>query len=144
MIRATTKERLDVLEQKVRACFEAAATATGCTVDITPDSHPYTDIKPSQIIAGFYEDNSAELGRPMKRYADLEDKSSGSTDMGNVSHVVPAIHPGIHIDSPHSNHHPGFAATTITPSGEQAIRDGALAMAWTIIDMAENDVWGQL
>src|SRR5690606_40422335 len=80
----------------------------------------------------------------LKRFADLADKSTGSTDMGNVSQVVPAIHPGIHIDSEHSNHHPGFAATTITASGERAIRDGALGMAWTIIDMATQDVWGRL
>ena len=42
------------------------------------------------------------------------------------------------------NHQPEFAAATVTPSGEQAIRDGALAMAYTIIDMAEQNVWDQL
>ncbi len=144
MIRATTKERLDELVVKVKACFGAAATATGCTVDITPDSHPYTDLNSNPIIADLYAANSEELGRPVKRFVDLEDKSTGSTDMGNVSQVVPAIHPGMHIDSEHSNHHPGFAAATITPTGEKAMRDGALAMAWTIIDMAEQDVWGRL
>ncbi len=144
MIRATTKERLDELVLKVRACFEAAATATGCTVDITPDSHPYTDLKTNPTIADLYAANSEALGRPVKRFVDLEDKSTGSTDMGNVSQVVPALHPGMHIDSEHSNHHPGFAAATVTPTGELAIRDGALAMAWTIIDMAEQEVWGRL
>ncbi|MCO6501458.1 MAG: M20 family metallopeptidase [Acidimicrobiales bacterium] len=144
MIRATTKERLDVLVEKVRACFEAAATATGCRLEINPDSHPYTDLRTNEIMASLYMENSAALGRPLKRFADLADKSTGSTDMGNVSQVVPAIHPGIHIDSEHSNHHPGFAATTITASGERAIRDGALGMAWTIIDMATQDVWGRL
>lgn len=144
MIRATTKERLDELVVKVKACFEAAATATGCTVDITPDSHPYTDLNSNQIIADLYTANSRELGRPVKRFVDLEDKSTGSTDMGNVSQVVPAIHPGMHIDSEHSNHHPGFAAATITPTGEKAMRDGAMAMAWTIIDMAEGNVWSDL
>lgn len=144
MIRATTKERLDVLVEKVRACFEAAATATGCRLEINPDSHPYTDLRTNEVMASLYMENSAALGRPLKRFADLADKSTGSTDMGNVSQVVPAIHPGIHIDSEHSNHHPGFAATTITASGERAIRDGALGMAWTIIDMATQDVWGRL
>ncbi len=144
MIRATTKERLDGLVVKVRACFEAAAIATGCTVDITPDSHPYTDLDSNPIIADLYAANSGALGRPVKRFVDLEDKSTGSTDMGNVSQVVPAIHPGMHIDSDHSNHHPGFAAATITPTGERAMRDGALAMAWTIIDMAEQEVWERL
>jgi hypothetical protein len=61
--------------------------------------------------------------------------------MGNVSHVVPSIHPSIAIETDAVNHQPEFAAATITPSGELAIRDGALAMAHTIIDMAEQDVW---
>jgi hypothetical protein len=65
--------------------------------------------------------------------------------MGNVSQVVPAIHPMVCIGSaPAVNHQPEFAAHTITPAGDQAIRDGALAMAYTIIDMAEQDVWGNL
>ena len=102
MIRATTKERLDVLVEKVRACFEAAATATGCRLEINPDSHPYTDLRTNEVMASLYMENSAALGRPLKRFADLADKSTGSTDMGNVSQVVPAIHPGIHIDSEHS------------------------------------------
>ena len=144
MIRATTKERLDVLVDKVTACFQAAATATGCTVEITPDSHPYTDLETNAVLADLYAANSEALGRPVKRFEDLEDQSTGSTDMGNVSQVVPAIHPGIWVDSEHSNHHPGFAAATITPSGEKALRDGALAMAWTIIDMAEGNVWSDL
>ena len=57
--------------------------------------------------------------------------------MGNVSSVVPSIHPmlSIHTGGP-GNHEKDFAAHTITPHGEQAIRDGALGMAWTIIDLA--------
>ncbi|MFO7299703.1 MAG: M20 family metallopeptidase [Actinomycetes bacterium] len=144
MIRATTKERLDVLVEKVRACFEAAALATGCTVEITPDAHPYTDLRTNPVMAELYMANSEALGRKMLRLEELEDQSSGSTDMGNVSHVVPAIHPMIRVESEFSNHHPGFAAATITPSGDRAIYDGALSMAWTIIDMAEQDAWGKL
>lgn len=144
MIRATTKERLDVLVEKVLACFEAAAMATGCKMEITPDSHPYTDLRTNEVMASLFMANAEALGRPMKRFADLEDKSSGSTDMGNVSHVVPSIHPSLWLESEHSNHHPGFAAATITPSGDRARRDGALGMAWTIIDMAEQDVWERL
>src|SRR5690606_19138329 len=144
MIRATTKERLDVLVEKVRAGFEAAALATGCTAEITPDAHPYTDLRTNPVMAELYMANSEALGRKMLRLEELEDQSSGSTDMGNVSHVVPAIHPMIRVESEFSNHHPGFAAATITPSGDRAIYDGALSMAWTIIDMAEQDAWGKL
>lgn len=65
--------------------------------------------------------------------------------MGNVSQVVPAIHPMVAIDAGDAvNHQKEFAAATINPSGDKAIRDGALAMAWTIIDLAEQDLWADL
>ena len=42
------------------------------------------------------------------------------------------------------NHKPEFAARTVEPGGESALRDGALGMASTVIDMAEQDVWDRL
>ena len=81
----------------------------------------------------------------MNRLADLEPSTSGSTDMGNVSHVIPAIHPMIDLNCyPIVNHQPEFAAHTVTEDGTRIIRDGALAMAWTIIDLAEGDLWDDL
>ncbi len=60
-----------------------------------------------------------------------------STDMANVSLAVPSIHPMLDIDSsPAVNHQPEFAAAAITPAADRAVRDGALAMAWTIVDLA--------
>jgi hypothetical protein len=65
--------------------------------------------------------------------------------MGNVSKLVPTIHPMIGIDSlPAVNHQPEFAAHTISPSGELAIRDGALGMAFTVIDLAAGNRWNDL
>jgi hypothetical protein len=65
--------------------------------------------------------------------------------MGNVSQVVPSIHPMLAIEANGAvNHQKGFAAATITESGDRAIRDGALGMAHTIIDMAEGSVWDRL
>jgi hypothetical protein len=64
--------------------------------------------------------------------------------MGNVSQVVPSIHPMLAIKTDAVNHQKEFAADTITDSGDKAMRDGALAMAHTIIDMAEQSVWSSL
>ena len=65
--------------------------------------------------------------------------------MGNVSQVVPSIHPMLSLNCyPIVNHQAEFAAYTTTDDGKQAIRDGALAMAWTIIDLAEGDRWSEL
>jgi hypothetical protein len=62
-----------------------------------------------------------------------------STDMGNVSYQVPSIHPILGIDSaPAVNHQPDFTAATVTPVADQAIFDGAVALAWTAIDAAQD------
>jgi metal-dependent amidase/aminoacylase/carboxypeptidase family protein len=64
-------------------------------------------------------------------------RMAGSTDMGNVSLALPSIHPMIGIASlPAVNHQPEFTAHCATPVADQAVMDGALAMAWTAIDLA--------
>jgi amidohydrolase len=143
-IRSATRERLDVLLPKVKACFEAAALSTGCRLEISSVAHPYLNMINNPVMTSLFAANSEAMGRPMPTEAEVG-AGGGSSDMGNVSQVVPAIHPMIGIDSGDAvNHQPEFAAATITASGEQAIRDGALAMAYTIIDMAEQDVWDTL
>lgn len=62
-----------------------------------------------------------------------------STDMGNISHVIPTIHPMLGIDSlPAVNHQPELTAHTVTEAGDRAIVDGATALAWTIVDLAAS------
>jgi amidohydrolase len=144
-VRAATKERLDLLFPRVVACFEAAAAATGCRLEVEHVGHTYTEMVSDQTLVEYYAANSAELGRPMVRGRDLPPDQTGSTDMGNVSLLVPAIHPMLDIASaPHVNHQPEFAAHTITEDGDRAIIDGAAAMAWTVIDLAEQQAWDRL
>ena len=95
-------------------------------------------------MASLFAGNSVALGRSMPTEAE-RGAVTGSSDMGNVSQVVPSIHPMLAIECGDAvDHQKEFAAATITPSGNQAIRDGALAMANTIIDLAEQDVWRDL
>ena len=144
-VRAPNQERLDVLLPRIIACFEAAATATGCSMTFEAVGHPFEDMRHNPLLVELFGANSAAIGRPMLRGGDLPPHLSGSTDMGNVSKVVPAIHPMIGIDSlPASNHQPEFAAHTITPAGEKAIVDAAVLMAWTVIDVAIGDRWSEL
>ena len=144
-VRAGTKDRLDGLFPRVQACFEAAALATGCRVEIEHVGHTYTEMVSDKTLVEYYAANSAEIGRPMRRGRDLPPDQTGSTDMGNVSLIVPTIHPMIDIAStPHVNHQPEFAAHTITSDGDKAIVDGAVSMAWTVIDMAEQNAWDRL
>ena len=144
-VRAPKQDRLDVLIPRIRACFEAAATATGCTLSIESVGHFYEDMDHNPLLVDLYQANSAALGRPMQRGREFPAHISGSTDMGNVSKMVPSIHPMLDIDSlPASNHQAEFAAHTITPSGERAIVDGAVTMAWTVIDLAVGNRWSEL
>src|SRR5437764_833896 len=71
--------------------------------------------------------------------ADLGEAAAGSTDMGNISLAIPSIHPYIGIDSlPAVNHQPEFAAHCATAAADRAVADGALAMAWTAVDLATD------
>ncbi|MFO7299702.1 MAG: M20 family metallopeptidase [Actinomycetes bacterium] len=143
-IRSETWARLEELMPKVRACFEAAALATGCRLEITEVDHPYLEMRNNPVMCSLFAANSAALGRPLPTEAQVG-RSGGSSDMGNVSQVVPSIHPMLGIEAGGAvNHQKEFAAATVTPSGNKAIRDGALAMAWTVIDLAERDLWSEL
>ena len=144
-VRAATRDRMEELYERVLACFDAAATATGCTWNVEQIGHSFEDMVNNPVMVELYAANSASLGRPMGRGADDEPGAAGSTDMGNVSHVVPSIHPFLTINPGEAvNHQPEFAAHTVTADGERAIRDGALALAWTVIDLATGDRWGEL
>lgn len=144
IVRSSTAARFEELRGKVLACFEAAATSSGCQLEISYEGEPYIDLITNPVMASIFASNAIALGREMPTSAELSRPAAASSDMGNVSHVVPSIHPSISIDTDAVNHQPEFAAATITSSGERALRDGALAMAHTIIDMASRDVWAQL
>jgi amidohydrolase len=141
MVRAATVARLDEVRARVRSCFEAGAVASGATLEISEHAI-YADMRYDADLNELYRANAAALGRS---FADPGDQTVPlltrfSTDMGNVSYVVPAIHPIIGIDSaPAVNHQPEFAAATIMPAADQAIFDGALALAWTVIDAARDE-----
>jgi amidohydrolase len=144
-VRAATRERMEELYGRVMACFEAAAVATGCSWNVEQKGHPYEDMVNNPVMVELFAANAAALGRTMGRGADEEPGAAGSTDMGNVSHVVPSIHPFLTINPGQAvNHQPEFAAHTVTADGRKAIHDGALAMAWTIIDLAVGDRWAEL
>ena len=144
-VRARTAERLAELTGRAEDAFRAAALATGCSVEITQRGHTYDDLDTNPLLADLYAANSKALGRPMERSREEDFNAAGSTDMGNVSHVVPSIHPMLDIDSlPAVNHQSDFAAHTLTEAGQRSIHDGAVAMAWTIIDVAGGDRWSEL
>jgi len=139
-VRASTLDDLGDIRGKVLRCFEAGAIATGCTLRIDDSARPYADVRHDGALAALYQANAEALGRRFVRPRPEFSRFAASTDMGNVSHALPSIHPMIGLSSlPAVNHQPEFAAHCITPLADRALMDGALALAWTAIDMAGDD-----
>jgi amidohydrolase len=138
MCRATSLAGLEVLEPRVMACFEAGALATGCTLSRVDLAPVYSHMESDQELLALYRPNAEALGRSFSLDDQRAPRPTFSTDMANVSLAVPTIHPLVRIESGGSvNHQPEFAAACVTPSADTALRDGALAMAWTAIDAAQ-------
>jgi amidohydrolase len=139
LVRAHDLSELREVEAKVMRCFEAGALATGARLEVTPEHPPYAEMHHNPALASLYRANAEALGRSFLDIGNLE-HTAGSTDMGNVSLALPSIHPAIGIDSlPAVNHQPEFTAQCVTPVADKAVLDGAIAMAWTIIDAAADD-----
>jgi amidohydrolase len=138
-VRAKDMAELAATEEKVRRCFEAGALATGCDLEIEPESQPYSDFRTHEAALTLYERNAVELGRRLTTEGAETEMCRASTDMGNVSQVVPAIHPYIGLDCfPVLNHQKEFADHCIGEVAERTLTDGATALAWTAVDLAEE------
>jgi amidohydrolase len=136
-VRATDLEQLEAIEQQIRACFEAGALATGCRLEMELDSKPYANFAHDAAADALYEMNARRLGRVFQPEHPGARMASASTDMGNVSQVVPSIHPYVGLDCyPVLNHQAEFADRTLGPVAEQALLDAAVALAWTAVDRA--------
>ena len=139
IVRGETLAELESLRPRVYRCFEAGALATGCKMEIIGGDKPYSEMKHDPDIAALYKRNSELLGRSLPDIEIERQKVVASTDMGNVSLAIPSIQPMIGIGSfPAVNHQREFTAQCVTNAADQAIYDGALAMAWTAIDIATD------
>ncbi len=139
IVRANTLGDLDEIKQKVVRCFEAGALATGSKLEIHGGEKPYAEMLHDPDMAAAYRRNAEALGRVFPTVDTSLKRAAGSTDMGNVSLAMPAIHPAIGIDSlPAVNHQPEFTAHCVTEAADKAIIDGALSLAWTAVDMATD------
>ncbi|KAJ8306747.1 hypothetical protein KUTeg_015788 [Tegillarca granosa] len=101
---------LEELDAKVTCCAQGAAIATGCK-------------------------NGQTLGMEFERDEKIIKKFGGSTDMGNVSHVLPTIHPEFHIGSDFSSHTKGFTVAAGDETAQSYTLSTAKAMAMAAIDI---------
>jgi amidohydrolase len=135
MVRSARAATLGPLQERVVACWEAGAAATGCTCEHRSVHPPYADMVDNPVLARLYAANAAALGRPVSVPGE-HGRVVGSTDMGNVSYRVPSIHPMIRV-APRgvSIHTHEFAAHAASPAGDEAVVLGAKLLAATLADL---------
>jgi metal-dependent amidase/aminoacylase/carboxypeptidase family protein len=134
-VRSPTLRSLEPLKARVLACLEAGAAASGCTMDHAWKDPAYADLVDNAPMIELYRTNAARTGRTL-----LDPAASpgvvGSTDMGNVSYLVPSIHPMIKVAPGNvSIHSPEFTRYAASADGDQAVIDGAKALAMTVVDL---------
>lgn len=138
-IRSRNRAELEKLRAKIYGCFEGAAISAGCTVKVAaPEGQrPYSDMIANDVMAEAYTENFGSFGLKLPGKQAVLSGPGGSTDMGDVSYVVPSIHPMFSIPVTHGagNHTPGFTACAATAEAHDNTFRAAKAMAMTALDL---------
>lgn len=138
-MRANDAASLRELEQRMADCFLAGAVATGCGHDVTETEPSYHELTPDTWLAETFRAEMQRMGRePVS--PELEAALPlGSTDMGNVTQVMPGIHPIVGIDAGGASvHQPAFTEAAASPSADKAVVEGAVMLARTVVRLAET------
>lgn len=139
MVRAADTPYANEVLDKVRACAQGAAQATGARLEIKTSAPRYDARMPNPTLVTLAKANMEALG--LEVAVASEDERMGSSDMGNVSQVIPAIHPYIAIGPDDLvGHSPEFRAAAGSPAGHEGLIKAAKTMAMTAVDLlAEPD-----
>lgn len=136
LIRALDDHYLAELKDKVLNCFAGASVASGARLEYRWRDRAYAPMKNNATLAGLFKQNLESLGRHVEAFDPRF--GFGSTDMGNVSQVVPSIHPTIAIASPEVFiHTPEFASAAASEAGHEGLMDAAKAMSMTVADILQ-------
>ena len=133
LVRAARRKTLNEVMIKVKRCADAGAAATGATVEME-EGLAYAERNNNRVLAGLFGENMRRLG------IDGDEPSAsggvGSSDIGNVSMVVPAIHPYLKIvDGDVSGHTPEFREAAGSARGFEAMLNAAKGLAMTVLDV---------
>ncbi|XP_012943737.1 peptidase M20 domain-containing protein 2 [Aplysia californica] len=135
-IRAPIDSECKLLETKVKQCLTASATASGCTVDITDSKKPYESLITNNTLATLYETNGAAVGVEFPPTSPK--KVLGSTDMGNVSHRIPSLHPTYDIGTDAVNHTHEFTTATGSQTAQSFTIAQGKALAMVALDIFQK------
>ncbi len=133
--RAPCVKELAILDEKICCCYNAAAQATGCSVETMQQGCTYLDVQQNEMLADSFGRHLGCLGVSYKEIGDV----NASTDMGNVSYMVPSLHPNYAIGSGEVNHTRAFTAVANTPEAHHKTLLAAKAMAYTGVDVITKE-----
>ncbi|XP_021247051.1 peptidase M20 domain-containing protein 2 [Numida meleagris] len=137
-VRAPSMKDLSVLTEKVENCFKAAALATGCKVEIKGGKNDYYNVLPNKSLEKIYKENGKKLGIEFISEDCVLNGLSGSTDFGNVTFVVPGLHPYFYIGSDALNHTEQYTEAAGSQNAQFYALRTAKALAMTALDVIFN------
>jgi amidohydrolase len=133
-VRSPDGPGLEALQARVVTALQAGADAAGCSMEWRPSAPTFLEMRDDHPLLELFAANSELVGRPLGE-PEVVGHVRGSTDMGNVSQVVPSIHPMLAVaPAGVSIHTPEFADHARSVAGDRAVLDGARAMALTVVD----------
>ena len=135
-VRAATTKRMMKVYHQLEQIVQGAALQTGCTGVLEPAQRNLIEnIVPTPSFDAVYRKNLESLGEVI----DDQGRPLGSSDVGNVSHVVPVIQPMIRIsDTPVAGHSIEKREACAGETGLRSIALGAKALALTALDLIEQ------
>jgi amidohydrolase len=131
-VRALQPQYLADLKQRVIACLEAGARASGAQLEMVWTPVNYAPMNNNAPLAAAYRANAEALGR---KFLPIPLESTGSSDMGNVSWAVPSIHPMFSIGAFALNHTAGFTEVSATDAAHENMIQVGQALAMTGVDL---------
>ena len=134
-IRAQSSETYRDIELKSIKYFESSATVFNCKCDIRQRTPTHYNMLTNSKLAEIFREKSSKFGINFDSKADDQLKSSFSTDMGNVSYILPSIHPKYYIPTQGPNHSTEFAEASNTDIAMECTLDAAKALALTAIEV---------
>jgi amidohydrolase len=133
-VRAADESYAAQVIEKVRACAQGAALATGARLEFKLRDQHYANMMPNFKLADLVDANMAALGIQVE--LPLPNERMGSSDMGNVSQAVPALHPYITICSDDvAGHTAEFREASRSEAGYTGMLQAAKIMAMTAVDL---------
>lgn len=139
-VRSATMTGLGELSNRLNGSFLAGALTSGCQVDVEWDlTPPCLPMRSNQVLEVVFAENFRRTGEQIGGHAPAA-AGAGSTDMGNVSQVVPSIHPMIGVaPAGVSLHTREFADHAATPRADELMLASARALAATAIDLLADE-----